>query len=125
MDDNEIITINPMLFMAMKSNPFKSETRKLPVEFSFPYESRVMLSFNIPDGYVVEEMPQSEKHVYEDDVATFSYLIMQKDNTIQLSYRFNLNTCIVPAMNYEYLRDFWSKAFVKNNEFITLKKVNK
>ena len=123
--DNEIISINPMLFMAMKSNPFKSETRKLPVEFLFPGETRVMFSLEIPDGYVVDEMPQSEKYVYENDLAALSYVIRQNNNVAQLTYKFNLNTCIVPVMNYEHLRDFWSKVYVKNNEFITLKKASK
>jgi len=122
--DNDIITFNPMLFMAMKSNPFKPETRKLPVEFSFPYETRIIFSIHIPEGYVVDEIPQSEKYVYENNLATFSYMTGINDNLIQINYKFNLNTCIVSTMDYPHLRDFWSKAFVKNNEFITLKKAN-
>ncbi len=120
--ENEIISINPLLFAAMKTNSFKQETRKLPVEFSYPYETRVNLNLNIPEGYIVDEMPESVKYTYEDNLASFSYLVRQTDNTLQLTYRFNLNTCIVPAANYEHLRDFWSKMFAKNNEFITLKK---
>ncbi|MCL2650696.1 MAG: DUF3857 domain-containing protein [Candidatus Azobacteroides sp.] len=122
--DNEFVTINPLLFMAMTTNAFKPETRKLPVEFSYPYETRVILNLNIPEGYVLDEIPKSEKYVYEDNLAALSYAIQQNGDLIQLVYRFNLNTCIVSAMNYEHLRNFWSKAYSKNNEFITLKKVS-
>lgn len=124
LNENEILTINPLLFMTMNSNAFKPETRKLPIEFSYPYETRVIFNLTIPEGYELDEIPKSEKFVYEDNLATLSYVIQQNENKVQLVYGFNLNTCIVPAMNYEHLRDFWSKVYIKNNEFITLKKVS-
>ncbi len=124
LEEHEIISFNPLLFTAMATNPFKAETRKLPVEFPFPYETRVNIEITIPEGYVVDEMPQPVKYVYEDDLANFTYMSVKKENTVQIISQFNLNTCIVPATNYEILRDFWSKVFAKTHEFITLKKVN-
>src|SRR5690606_6989067 len=35
---------SPLLFLTEKENPFKSEDRKYPVDFSFPRESRYMIN---------------------------------------------------------------------------------
>jgi hypothetical protein len=120
--EDVVLSLNPLLFEAMKSNAFKSETRKLPVEFPFPYEERVNISLTIPEGYALDEAPKPEKIVY-DEWAEFSYIIQQSGNLIQIATRFKLNTCVIPVNFYTNLRDFWSKMYAKNNEFITLKKL--
>jgi hypothetical protein len=121
---DEVISFSPLLFLAMKNNAFKAETRKLPIEFSFPYEQRIYVSFTIPEGYAVDEIPVSERFIYEDDeVIDFSYVIQQSGNNVQLSYKLKLNTCIIPATDYDNLRDFWSKMYNKENEWITIKKL--
>jgi transglutaminase-like putative cysteine protease len=121
---DEVISFNPLLFLAMKNNAFKAETRKLPIEFSFPYEQRINVSFTIPEGYTVDEIPASERFIYKDDgLIDFSYVIQQGGSNVQLSYKLKLNTCIIPATDYENLRDFWSKMYNKENEWITIKKL--
>lgn len=124
LEGNEVLTINPLLFAAAKSNPLKQETRNLPVEFMYPYEKRINIALTIPEGYVLDEAPQPVKYTYENDEASFSYIIKQQENVIQTVCTFNLKTCVVPAVNYEYLRDFWSKYYAKCNEFLALKKVS-
>jgi hypothetical protein len=118
-----VISFNPLLFFAMKNNAFKAETRILPIEFPFGHEQRINISLVIPEGYEIDEIPNSQLFYYGDGkLIELSYAIQQSGNNIQLSYRFNLRTCIVPATDYTHLRDFWSKKYNKENEMITLKK---
>lgn len=121
--DDEMISFSPLLFLAMRSNPFKSEERKLPVEFSFPRETRINVLLTIPEGYTIDEMPESQKLVYDDNSINLTYMIQQNGNLLQLSYRFQINTLIVPILNYQELRDFWSKLYNKENEVVILKKL--
>jgi hypothetical protein len=121
---DNIISFHPLLFLAMKENPFKSETREHPIEFSFPYEQRVDVLITIPDGYVVDELPASQKIIMDEkNQMELSYVIQSEGNRIQLLYRMKLNTCIVPMFDYDKLRDFWVKMYNKENELITLKKI--
>jgi len=118
-----IISFNPLLFLAMKNNAFKAETRKLPVEFPFIHEQRVNVGINVPEGYEIDEIPEPQIIVYGDDkLIELSYAVQQSGNTVQLGFRFNSKTCIVPATDYDLFRDFWSKMYNKENEMITLKK---
>jgi len=121
--DNPIVTFTPLLFEAMRNNPFKSEERKLPVEFSYPEDDRINVSIIIPEGYAVDEIPQSARIFYGDNnEIEFNYLIQATEQNIQIAYRFNLTSCLIPAKDYDNLRDFMSKVYAKCQEVIVLKK---
>jgi hypothetical protein len=121
--DDEVISFNPLIFLAMKNNVFKPETRKLPIEFSYPSEDGFDINIEIPEGYVIDEIPTSEQFNYgsKGDIS-FNYNIQQEGNVISLTCTMNLRTCVVSATNYKGLRNFWMKMFNKQNEMITIKK---
>jgi hypothetical protein len=120
---DNIISFNPLLFLAMKSNSFKPEIRKLPVEFPYMQDERINITIDVPEGYTVDEVPVSEKFVYENNEISFSYLVQKTDRQIQIACTTSLKTCIVPVAAYEGLRDFWAKMYNKQNELITFKKI--
>ncbi|MDL2256816.1 DUF3857 domain-containing protein [Bacteroidales bacterium OttesenSCG-928-I14] len=120
--EDKVISFNPLMFLALKSNSFKAETRKFPIEFDFPYTQRINASFTIPKGYIIDELPSSEKVIYDDELINFSYIIQQTGNTIQLAYQLKLNTVIISALDYDSFRDFWSKMYNKEREMITIVK---
>ena len=122
--DNPIVILTPLLFETMKSNPFKSEERKLPVEFPYPEDERINVNMNIPKGYVVEEKPQSVRLLYgENNEMEFNYMIQSDETNVQVAYLLKINSCLIPASDYTGLRDFWSKMYAKCNEVIVLKKL--
>jgi hypothetical protein len=122
--DNDILMIPPLLFETMKSNPFKSEERTLPIEFPYPVDERINVNITLPEGYAVDEAPASGRFVYGDDnLFDFSYMVQASDRNVQIAYRFKVNTSIVPATEYAGIRDFWSKVYAKCNEMIILKKL--
>jgi len=120
---DNVISFNPLLFLAMKSNAFKPEIRKLPIEFSYMQEERINVIIDIPEGYTVDEIPASGKFIYNDEIISFSYIVQKAENKIMIACTTNLKTCIVPATEYTELRDFWAKMYNKQNELITLKKI--
>lgn len=121
---DNFISFNPLLFFALKSNSFKPENRKLPVEFPYLFDEKINLLIEVPEGYAVDEVPASEKFVYGDnETINFSYIVQKVENKILIACSTNLKTCIIPAMDYEALRDFWAKIYNKQNELITIKKL--
>jgi hypothetical protein len=124
LEENDIISFSPLLFFAMRNNAFKSETRDLPVEFSFPYEQRIYVTIVLPEGYVVDELPTEGRFVFNKDQIDCSYYIQAFANNIQLSYNTKLSKCIIPAVEYGGLRDFWAKMYNKENELVVIRKAN-
>ncbi|MDR2621596.1 MAG: hypothetical protein LBC48_03325 [Dysgonamonadaceae bacterium] len=122
--EENIISFNPLLFLAMKNNHFKAEIRKLPVEFPYIHGERINIMIDIPEGYDIDEVPASEKFIYGDnETISFSYIVQKMEGKIIVTCITNLKTCIISAIDYEGLRDFWTKMYNKQNELITLKKI--
>ena len=124
LEEENLQTISPLLFETMRNNPFKPEERKLPVEFDYPVDERVTVNIAIPEGYVLDETPKSERFVYGDgNWIDFSYVIQVNENNVQIGYRFKLDVCIIPVNYYEDLRDFFSKVYAKCQEVLVFKRI--
>ena len=119
---NEFIYINPLIFPFIKDNPFKAETRKLPIEFPYPYEHAIITTLMIPDGYVVEEMPTSEIINLGDQKISYTFQVQKTENMIQVSQRIIVKKTLYSAMEYEDVRNFWALIASKNNAQLVLKR---
>jgi predicted subunit of tRNA(5-methylaminomethyl-2-thiouridylate) methyltransferase len=61
------------------SNEFdQTEERRYPIDFISPYSRVKKVVLEIPEGYVIEEMPKSKKIVTEDKEIEYNYIIEQK-----------------------------------------------
>ncbi len=117
-----LIYINPTWWGDLRDNPFKAADRKYPVEMPYVMDDVYIYSMEIPEGYVVDELPKSAKVSLNGDQGLFEYLIAKQDNTIQLRCRIRLNKAWFPADDYASLRDFYSYVVKKESEEIVLKK---
>lgn len=117
------IFFNPMLFLATEENPFTEEKRLYPVDFIYPYQYKYMITLNLPEGYLVESVPESLSLVLGNGVADFKYTVDAKNNQIQLKVTFNINETFIENENYDLLKGFYKKMVEKQTEKIVLKKV--
>ena len=115
--------INPMLFPQLKNNPFIQTERVLPIEFPYPYKFTMLSTLTLPDGYEVEELPQSQTIRSEGDGLQCKYMIQKQGNTILLNYVFHLKGYIFLSEQYKQLQELWTKVIEKNNALIVLKKI--
>ena len=119
--DDEHIYLNPFLFIDA-TNPFKAETRDLPVEFMYNTMNRHTIQLTLPVGYVVEELPSSFTLVMPNEDMNARLRVRQSGNTLVINYNFSRKTLLYDTDNYSYLRDFWATAEQKLGEMIVLKK---
>ena len=125
---NEIEVINdklffkPLLFFAIDENPFKQDKRDYPIDFKYPIHDSYTLTYNLPQGYVVESMPEKMNIATEDNLSSFSFLIGQTGNKIQIVSNFYINSAMVPSDYYDTLKVFYNQVYLKMNEKIVLKK---
>ncbi len=118
----DIIYFNPLMSEALKENPLKATTRKYPVEMPYRMDEVYTFDMEIPVGYVVEEMPKSEKIVLNGVDGFFEYLIDKNETDIQLRTHIKLNKANFPVEDYGILRDFFSYVVKKQSEQVVFKK---
>jgi hypothetical protein len=117
-----LIYFSPIFGDGWRENPFKAAERKYPVEMPYARDELYIFSMEIPEGYVVDELPKSAKVAFNEDQGLFEYLIGRQDNLIQLRCRMKLTKAYFPAEDYSSLRDFFAYIVKKESEQIVLKK---
>ena len=120
--DGNHIYLNPMIIANETKNTFTSSERKLPIEFPYKQTIQINTTVQIPDGYVIEEIPEPLNATLTNKGITASYKVQLIGNTIQTSYEFNLSQLTYPAGTYQELRSFWAQLVDKNNSQIVLKR---
>ncbi|MBC7846586.1 MAG: DUF3857 domain-containing protein [Flavobacterium sp.] len=120
---NDKIYLSPMLYLVAKENPFKQEVREYPVDFGYPTQEKYNININIPEGYVVDSMPQPINIATGENVGAFKYMIANNGSIIQIVITKDINTSIVQADFYPVLKDFYQQMTDKQNEKIVLKKI--
>lgn len=116
------IYLSPLLFYVMDSNPFKSDERKYPVEFPFPFTDKYMITINLPEGYEVESFPQTENLYFADKILSHKYIISNEGNVLKLMLQEDVNVTILTSEYYTDLKEYYQKKLNKQNEKIVLKK---
>lgn len=114
--------VSPFLFFATTENPFKQDKREYPIDFVYPSQDKFNISINLPDGYVVETLPQPKAVAMPDNIGTIKYNISNNGNQIQLLYVYEMNQPIIPAEYYEILKNFYKEIVNKQTEKIVIKK---
>ena len=116
------IYFNPMVVLDEKDNPFVQEKRIFPVELSCTQSVNIISSITLPDGYEVEELPQSGALKFNDGTCSCQYLLKQVGNQLQLLYKLNIGRQFFEASEYEDLKNFYQAVVEKNNQMVVLKK---
>jgi len=118
------LIFNPMLGRALTENPFRLEKRDYPVDFTYPWDEKMILNLNLPEGYEVLEMPADLAIALENNAGSFSYQIRQMANrSLQVLVQLNVNQAVIPAANYPALKEFYKKVVEKESEKVVLSKI--
>jgi transglutaminase-like putative cysteine protease len=121
---NGTIYFNPIFHERFNSNPFSSPVRHYPVEMPFCINNSYVLNMDIPRGYRVDQLPQSQRVRLEDSSGIFEYLISADDSTIRFRTQLTIRKTNYSPGEYQGIRDFFSHIVAKEKEPIVLKKVN-
>ena len=107
-----------------KENPFKEETRNVPINFGYNIEEQYVLKLKIPKGFEVEDMPKPATINLPDKSGSFKFVVQKSgENQIMVMSRLRVNQPTFSAEFYPYLKQFFDMVAEKQNEQIVLKKI--
>jgi hypothetical protein len=122
-DKEDIIYLNPMFGEGFQNNPFKSAERFYPVEMPYTKDETYILSMDVPQGYVVDELPKSMVLKLNDyDEGLFEYRVSESNGTISLRCRLRIKRTLFAPDEYDMLREFFNMLVAKQTEQIVFKK---
>lgn len=121
--NDNLIYINPMIFLHVSKCPFTQAERQLPLEMPYAEQIIQVTNLTIPEGYTVDELPAPLNAFTEDKQGFCRYLVHQNGNQLIITYSFSSNKLIYPTSEYKLVKSFWELIAEKNNEILVLKKI--
>ena len=118
----DVIYLDPVQFSKHDLNPFVLLERKYPVDFTYPQETAFMMKLKIPDGYMVDELPQPKVSLLPDNAGRFVYSASSTDRSVTIMSQLVINKVLFGQDEYDALREFYHIIVTKQSEQIVLKK---
>ena len=117
-----MLYINPMMGEGVRENYFKAAQRNYPVEMPYAMDETYVFNMEVPEGYMVEELPKSARVSFNDSDGMFEYLVDKSEDHIRLVSHIKLNKATFQPEEYDSLRQFFGYIVKKHAEQVVLKK---
>lgn len=114
--------LNPFLNGRIESNEYYSDERISVIDLACPTFEKYSFTITIPEGWTVEELPQSVNLRMDGGGAGFIYNITAEGRTIKVDSEISFTTTRYIPERYTSIRNFWSSIIRKQSEVVILKK---
>lgn len=115
---------NPLLNLGFEENPFKNETRTLPIELPYSISDQIISNIEIPKGYTIEELPKDAGYTLPNKAGSLLFMAKQtSENSIQVISKFKLNNQYFDPETYATIKEFFALVVESHNQQVVLKKV--
>jgi hypothetical protein len=121
--NDQFIYFTPYVLSRFQDNPFKDDQRYLPVEFPYARTLFYNISLDIPKGYFVDELPESEAFSMPQNAGRFTYRCALQGPKVQVAVRLDLPYRVYPPELHTSLRAFYDVVGRKFSEQIVIKKL--
>ncbi|OAV45201.1 DUF3857 domain-containing protein [Lewinella sp. 4G2] len=120
---DDYLYLQPILVTALDKELVDTERRLYPMDFNYPWVKRYITTINLPEGYVVDEIPESFIVKSEDGSMVSLFRVLgQEDGKINLEHRVSINRTVYSAAEYPVLKELFELVIEAQESVIVLKK---
>ncbi len=116
------IYLTPAFIFKRNENPFKLDQRTYPLDFIYPSEQAYTLVYNIPDGYEVENVPESKKISTGTGSVSAQWVITYDEQQIRVRWSLSQNNAHVDAREYPDVKTVYEELVKFMDQKIVLKR---
>lgn len=118
----EKIYITPVFPKGMDEIPFKLEERTYPIEMNYPSETSMILNVGLPEGYIVESIPEPIRFVTENNGIQVAYNAVFASGKLNVTLKYVIKQLYFEPTGYGVLKNIYNQRHQKFNEQIVLAK---
>lgn len=119
---DDLTYFEPTFFDYIQENPFKSETRRFPVDFSYKRKINYVLNLKLSPEYKIEDSPENQMLAIPNKSGIFRHVSSFKGDQYQLSYSYSIDKPSIPSVHYASLREFYNLVNAKLDEVMVIKR---
>ncbi len=117
------IYLNPLLGFGLTDNPFKNPDRKFGIDFGPNVSEVLSFTYQLPEGYSVEEVPKPTKIAFGENQLSFEYAIDTNNPTqLKFSSKQFTKTPFIPVEMFSDLQQYYALMVAKMAEQAVLTK---
>ncbi|WP_116124640.1 DUF3857 domain-containing protein [Lewinella sp. IMCC34183] len=107
---DEYIYLQPVILPVLDDELDDVEQRLYPVDFPYPWQLHYVANVQAPEGYAVDELPESIRLVSEDRGMTATYTAVERaSGTVSITLQVQLDRTVYPATAYPTLRHMYRR----------------
>ena len=118
----DLMYIDVFMGLGLDENPFQLEKRNYPVELPYPLKETILLNIEIPDGYVLEDLPKPISYNLPNGDGSFVFAVQEKDKMITISSKMNIRKAKFEVNEYEAIKLLFDNLVEKQTAQVVLKK---
>ena len=116
------LIIDPFIYNDYADAIFVNETRDYPVDFGNTYNEKFVVTFQIPEGYEIDFVPENVSMSDLDNSLVYKAVVIRNNNIIQILSDINITKSRYEKEDYQALKTFFDKIVEFHNQKIILKK---
>jgi hypothetical protein len=120
----DMIYLNPWVLNIMTENPLTEEQRTLPVEFPFTFNESVTSVVTLPEGYVVDVLPQSLSIKSEDGKLSCLIATDAAGSTLTSRCQIQIGEIFFMPSEYPFVKNFLDEVYKRLQDVIVIKKAS-
>jgi len=123
-DNFNTLRINPFFDQRIAENPFKLKERNYPVDFGYSRKYTYLLNLQIPKEFRVKKLPLEKGFSLPNNGGSFLFKVVEKNNTINIFYKYQINRKLYSVEEYNYLKSFFNEIINSQKTFIEIEKIS-
>ncbi|MDR7128546.1 hypothetical protein J2X69_000878 [Algoriphagus sp. 4150] len=120
----KLLFLTPFEQSIFYENLFTLEERKYPVEFEYGFFERINFQLIVPEGYELDEYPESKSISMNRNELEFTFTVTKSDSGFNFQSNILINQADIPVSRYNDLRSFALEVSELLNSPIVLKKAD-
>ena len=120
-----VVSFNPHIIHRIDQNPFVTEHRKYPVDYSYAYKQCSIIDVEPPDNYVLQDTVPSRSITLEPNLAFYSRQFRRVGNHVQILRTFEIRKSEINPRYYRDLREFYSRIVDAESEQLVYARIQK
>lgn len=121
--NDDLLYVSPIIYSAFSENVLKSKHRSFPVDFPYPVTEKLVYNYAIPEGYVVEALPEKMIMELPNKDAFFKFQTQERAGKITIISTISIQKTNYAPDHYETIQGLFEAIAEKMEEQIVLRKL--
>lgn len=120
---DDYLYVQPILFPFLDKGLADVDQRLYPIDFAYPRQERYITNITMPEGYVLDELPESQRVSSEDGTIGCTFAVEDKgDNVLSLNFTVDIKKTVYAPSEYLAIKKIFKMIIDFQESTIVLKR---